>query len=88
MSLALARGGLTHIAVGAVLAVLLVGILPELATGLALVIGVAAVAVIGVRRSLGAAVAMVALWLVGAALAAAAFIGLIFMAFAGGAQFG
>ena len=88
MSSLVARRAATHLATGAVLAVALVGLMPQLATAVALVIGVAATVVVGVRRSLGAAVLMVVLWMVGAALAAAAFIGLLLAAFAGGAQFG
>jgi hypothetical protein len=88
MSYELARRTVTHLVVGAVLAVALVGLLPSLASTVALILGVVATIVVGIRRSLGAAALMIAMWLAGAALAAAAFVGLVFMAFAGGAQIG
>lgn len=88
MSYALARRAALHLAIAATLAVALVGVLPGYATGLALALGAGALVAVGMKRSVGAAAAMVGMWVLGGLLAGAAVIGLLFLALAGGAQIG
>ena len=88
MSYEIARRAALHLTIGAVLAVALVGVLPGYATTLALLVGVGALAAVGMRKSVGAAAAMVGMWVLGGLLAGAVVVGLLFVALAGGAQIG